>query len=156
MVLKDKIIELRLQGKSYRKIEKELNCSRSTISIYCRNYGMGGNKKTILSDEERKTSNYFHVKTHRQKIKEKSIEYKGGKCEKCGYNKCNRALEFHHLDPKEKDFTISKYSVLSWDKIKKELDKCILICSNCHRELHDDEDINNRVVFPLSDKQSKG
>lgn len=152
MVLKDKIIELRLQGKSYRKIEKELHCSRSVISIYCRESGLGGNERIKLSDGDRKT-NYQHVKSHRQKIKERAIQYKGGKCEKCGYDKCNRALEFHHLIPNEKDFTISRYSVLSWDKVKKELEKCILICSNCHRELHDEEYVNNRDVFPLSDKQ---
>ena len=153
MVLKDKIIELRLQGKSYRKIEKELNCSRSTISIHCRNYGIGGDKRKILTDEERKKANYIHVKTHRQKMKEKAVQYKGGKCIKCDYDKCIRALEFHHLVPNEKDFNISRYSVLSWDKIKIELDKCILICSNCHRELHEEECLNNRDVFPLPDKQ---
>lgn len=153
MVLRNEIIKLRQQGKSYREIEKELHCSRSMISIYCKKYGLDGDKRKLLSNEERKIANYQHVKTHRQKIKERAIEYKGGKCEKCGYNKCNRALEFHHTIPNEKDFTISKYSVLSWSKVKVELDKCILICSNCHRELHDDEYLNNRDVFPLSDKQ---
>lgn len=72
---------------------------------------------------------------HRQKIKRKSIEYKGGKCEKCGYNKCVYALDFHHVDKTTKDFGIS-VKTLSWERTKKELDKCILICSNCHRELH--------------------
>ena len=94
-----------------------------------------------------------HVQKRRKNLKKLAVEYKGGKCEKCGYNKCNRALEFHHTSPNEKDFTISRYSVLSWSKIKVELDKCILICANCHRELHDDEYLNNRDVFPLSDKQ---
>ena len=153
MVLREKIIKLRLQGKSYREIEKELQCSRSTVSLYCKNHGLEGDKRKLLSEEERKIANYVHVKTHRQKMKEKGIEYKGGKCERCGYNKCNRALEFHHMIPNEKDFNISRYSVLSWNKIKDELDKCILICSNCHRELHDEEYVNNRDVFPLSDKQ---
>jgi hypothetical protein len=153
MVLRNKIIELRQQGKSYREIEKELQCSKSMISIYCRKSGLGGDGRTNLSDEDKRIANYQHVKSHRQKIKERAIEYKGGKCEKCGYKKCNRALEFHHTSPNEKDFTISKYSVLSWNKVKIELDKCILICANCHRELHDDEYLNNRDVFPLSDKQ---
>ena len=64
------------------------------------------------------------------------IEYKGGKCEKCGYDKYDGALEFHHLDPSKKDFAISKKKAKSIDKLKPELDKCILLCSNCHRELH--------------------
>ena len=64
------------------------------------------------------------------------IEYKGGKCEKCGYDKYDGALDFHHLDPSKKDFDISRKKSTNIDKLKPELDKCILICSNCHRELH--------------------
>lgn len=99
------------------------------------------NKHVKLNDDEIKSRNYNKVKTFRQKLKIKAIEYKGGCCQKCGYNKCNAALEFHHLDPNEKDFGIGTYTVLSWDKIKEELDKCILVCANCHREIH--EEINN-------------
>lgn len=73
----------------------------------------------------------------RDKVKLMAIEYKGRKCCKCGYNKCVEALEFHHLDPTQKDFGIaSKGYTRSWSKIKAELDKCILVCSNCHREIH--------------------
>jgi hypothetical protein len=111
----------------------KFNVSNSTILKYC------DNKNRNLTDEEKILDNYVRVKLHRQKIKEKGIEYKGGKCEKCGYHKCNRALEFHHLNSKEKEFTISGYKILSWDKVKIELNKCILLCSNCHRELHDEQ-----------------
>jgi 5-methylcytosine-specific restriction endonuclease McrA len=69
-------------------------------------------------------------------IKTKAVEYKGSKCQVCGYSKYTGALEFHHLDPKEKDFAISSSKVGKWDKIKAELDKCVLLCSNCHREVH--------------------
>ncbi len=48
----------------------------------------------------------------------------------CGYNKSMRSLHFHHKDPSKKDFGISRVT-LKWDKIKPELDKCILLCSNC-------------------------
>ncbi len=72
--------------------------------------------------------------------KEKCVQYKGGKCEICGYYKCHRALEFHHTDPNKKDFNInprsSKTSVFT-EKVQQELDKCILLCANCHREEHD-------------------
>lgn len=74
----------------------------------------------------------------RQRLfKQQVIEYKGGCCEQCGYDKYQGALEFHHLDPNEKDFNISqvKGNTINY-KIKKELDKCILVCSNCHREIH--------------------
>lgn len=78
-----------------------------------------------------------HVKRWRKRTKLKAIEYKGGKCCRCGYSKCPQALEFHHLDPTKKDFGIgSTGSCKAWEKIKVELDKCILICSNCHREEH--------------------
>lgn len=70
-------------------------------------------------------------------LKQECIDYKGGCCEECGYDKYNGALEFHHLDPNEKDFSISSLKSYSFtDKLKKELDKCILVCSNCHREIH--------------------
>lgn len=71
-----------------------------------------------------------------RRTKRMCIEYKGGKCEKCGYDKYDGALEFHHLDPSKKDFAISKKKARYIDKLKPELDKCILLCSNCHRELH--------------------
>ena len=63
------------------------------------------------------------------------VDYKGGKCEICGYNKCLEALEFHHKDPNEKDFSIAN-NFKSMDKMKTEVDKCLLLCANCHREEH--------------------
>lgn len=88
-------------------------------------------------------STYCKMCTTKQTIerqrsfKEKLVKYKGGYCEKCGYNKYIGALEFHHLDPTQKDFNISYGKGYSFnDKIKKELDKCILVCANCHREIH--------------------
>ena len=56
----------------------------------------------------------------------------------CGYNKCQRALSFHHLNPKEKDFDLSSRGLTrSWERIKKEIDKCVLLCANCHMGIHD-------------------
>ena len=78
--------------------------------------------------------------------KQMCVNYKGGKCFSCGYNKCLAALEFHHINPNEKEFNIgTKLKRLdSFDDIKSELDKCILLCSNCHRELHNDNNIIGR------------
>ena len=77
------------------------------------------------------------VQKRREKIKEILVEYKGGKCEICGYDKCISALEFHHLDPLKKDFGVgSKGYTRSLEQNKKEVDKCILVCANCHREIH--------------------
>ena len=62
--------------------------------------------------------------------KRKAIDYKGGSCAGCGYSKYYGALEFHHVDPKEKDVSWDKLRLTSWDNIIKELDKCTLLCAN--------------------------
>lgn len=73
-------------------------------------------------------------------LKHQLIEYKGGKCEKCGYNKCEGALQFHHRDPKQKEFALSQINLndtnFSIEKVYQEIDKCDLLCANCHAEEH--------------------
>jgi 5-methylcytosine-specific restriction endonuclease McrA len=77
----------------------------------------------------------LHVINWKKRKKIELVEYKGGKCVRCGYNKCIEALEFHHRNPKEKDFSISSNS-MGFEKMKLESDKCDLLCANCHREEH--------------------
>ena len=79
---------------------------------------------------------YEHVKNYRQKQKENIIYVMGGKCALCGYNKCNSALEFHHINPSEKNYQLSSGSTRSLNRDFVEARKCILLCSNCHREVH--------------------
>lgn len=67
----------------------------------------------------------------------KLIEYGGGKCSICGYSKCPSALVFHHIDPSKKNFTISSYLTCSIETIYEEINNCILLCANCHAEIHD-------------------
>ena len=77
------------------------------------------------------------VRKRRKKIRKMALEYKGDKCERCGYTQCMEALEFHHTISSEKDFSVSsKGYTRSWKRVKEELDKCILLCANCHREIH--------------------
>ena len=71
-----------------------------------------------------------------QELKQQAVAYKGGSCEDCGYNRCLAALEFHHLDPAEKDPSWASMKMWSFDRVKPELDKCALLCANCHRERH--------------------
>jgi len=72
-----------------------------------------------------------------QRLKKQMVDYKGGSCMICGYKKYMGALEFHHLDPTQKDFNLAHMKKYTFDdKVKKELDKCVLVCSNCHREIH--------------------
>lgn len=77
------------------------------------------------------------VQKRRDILKIMAIAYKGGKCQCCGYKKYVGALEFHHIDPTQKDFGISsKGYTRSWERNKEELNKCVLVCSNCHKEIH--------------------
>ncbi len=75
------------------------------------------------------------VKKRRKELKEKAVQYLGGKCMICGYNKTYQALEFHHLENKK--FGLSSRGITrSWKSIENELKKCVLLCVNCHREVH--------------------
>ena len=77
------------------------------------------------------------VAKRRKKIRKTAIDYLGGKCRVCGYYRCIAALDFHHLDESKKKFGLSQRGMTrSWEKTRNELEKCVLLCSNCHRELH--------------------
>ena len=77
------------------------------------------------------------VRKRRKIVRFKALTYKGGRCQRCGYDRCMEALEFHPLTSTKKDFGISsKGYTRSWEKIRTELDKCVLLCANCHREVH--------------------
>jgi hypothetical protein len=73
---------------------------------------------------------------HNRKIKLLAIGYLGGKCKKCSHKGEPCDFDFHHLNPDEKEFNIGKNKNVTFDNIKKELDKCILLCAICHRRLH--------------------
>jgi transcription elongation factor Elf1 len=75
------------------------------------------------------------VAKRRRKIKNLATEYKGGKCQICGYNKYQGALDLHHIGGNKEFGIADKGYTRSWEKVKTELDKCILVCANCHREL---------------------
>jgi len=83
-----------------------------------------------------KTCRTEYATNRRQEIKLKAIEYKGGKCEDCdeSYDPC--VYDFHHLDPSEKEIAFGSSGGMSFDKLKPELDKCVLLCANCHRIRH--------------------
>ena len=85
--------------------------------------------------EEKDAFNRYCVERW-QKRKLKAIEYKGGKCQRCGYDKYPDVLEFHHRDPTEKEATWTKMRLWGWEKTLTELDKCDMLCANCHREVH--------------------
>ena len=96
-----------------------------------------------MSKEKRKYSDRAEylkraVAKRRKDVRQKAVSYKGDKCAICGYSKCLQALEFHHVKNSKKDFGISaKGYTRSWKNVKEELDKCVLLCANCHREVHE-------------------
>lgn len=88
---------------------------------------------------------YKHGETNpsdiRKAMKTRAIEIKGGKCEKCGYDKCLGALHFHHKNPEQKSFSLSDNVFHSWSEWLLELEKCELLCANCHAEAHYNEEV---------------
>lgn len=95
--------------------------------------------------KNRKAKNYkrrggllysFRVSQSRRSRKEKLISYKGGKCERCGFSESiPDCFDFHHRNPDEKEFGIAETGV-SLEKAKTEVDKCELVCKNCHAKIH--------------------
>ncbi|PWT75527.1 MAG: hypothetical protein C5B59_08595 [Bacteroidetes bacterium] len=89
-----------------------------------------------IRNPEKYKQHMLNTKIARQnKLKQLKEDF-GGKCKVCGYMKCMSALEFHHLDPKTKLFTISGGKA-PWAEIVEEAKKCVLLCSNCHREVEE-------------------
>lgn len=77
-----------------------------------------------------------NTKIRRFRTKLAAIKYLGGKCKNCGWTGDQAALQFHHINPQKKDFIIGNVANRSWNVIKGELDKCILLCANCHSIQH--------------------
>ena len=86
-----------------------------------------------------------NVRKRRRKLKEIAVEYKGGKCILCGYDKCIVSLSFHHRDPEKKEFVVG-HRCTSFEKAKPEVDKCDLLCRNCHGEFHFNEFVRKRKI----------
>ncbi len=74
------------------------------------------------------------------------VQYKGGRCEVCGYNRCMAALDFHHIEPTQKDPDWKKMRKWALERIKKEIDQCSLVCRNCHSEIHYGNNLEQGVV----------
>jgi hypothetical protein len=112
--------QLSVAGQSWPQIAKHFGVSEQTI--YRRFHPHKARQHTKVTIERQRTN------------KRRLVEYKGGKCCICGYNQCDAALDFHHL--RDKAFTISRARSRSLNNLKKEADKTILVCRNCHAEIH--------------------
>jgi len=132
-------------GNTLKEIQIKFGVHKTTLSKHLKTK----TKKTVEEIKKCKSNN---VISWRKRSKIKLVEYKGGCCQVCNYKKSIGALEFHHIVPSEKDFTVSSKSY-SFDRLKKEVDKCVLVCSNCHIEIH--EDIKNNGYSDIIDKLKK-
>lgn len=118
-----------------------INCKKCKIELTEKNtYKRAGRKAIFPVGYYRYCKKCYNEMRKESGIENKKnqLEYKGGgNCSICGYNKCIDALEFHHLDPLSKEEKPSNLKrVTNERRWKKEIDKCIVVCSNCHREIH--------------------
>jgi len=97
------------------------------------------NRKTVIQNICKACSSKANT-IRKYNLKKYCVEYKGGCCVKCGYNRNLAVLQFHHVDAAEKEFNFAKYGKYKFsEELKKELDKCVLLCANCHFETHHPE-----------------
>ncbi len=125
----------RLEGKIKKIDLKKVPANIRSKDVLCKKHGF---YKHFLTNENRykcKKCERDYIYNARKAFKIKCVKYLGGKCIGCGYSKHAEVLEFHHRDPSKKDFTIASH-VKTWSRATAELDKCDLLCANCHREEH--------------------
>ena len=133
---------------------KTRNLSNRKFCLDCSPFGSKNTKPDIDKQTVKPSGTPYsewdesYKQAHRDKMAKKRIERKdqlielsGGKCSICGYDKCRRALSFHHSKPELKSFGLSAENLhnRSWDDILNEWQKCILLCLNCHMEIHSSE-----------------
>ena len=103
--------------------------TNSHSRIYCYKCSGESTRNDYLTRKHQKT-------ILRRSMKLQAIKLLGNKCSICGYDRCIDALEFHHKNPSEKEFKLGSGNTISWKEYKAEVMKCILVCSNCHKEIH--------------------
>jgi hypothetical protein len=121
--VKQKILKLRNEGKTYNEIKKILGCSKGTIAYHC---GKNVRQKQHKRQTQLRTLNVKSLKN-----------WFGGKCQNCNYGRCSEALCFHHIDKTKKVDSVSNIVRRKGiEKVLKETKKCLLLCHNCHSEVH--------------------
>lgn len=74
--------------------------------------------------------------TYRRKAKNRLVDAFHGKCGLCGYCTCKSAFDFHHVDPSDKEINLAMLIQYKWSRLVKEAKKCVMVCRNCHAEVH--------------------
>lgn len=158
------------QGNTLKQIAKTFNTSQSNVRYWIKKFelklkrGARGKKPKDFqfprkcSCGETDPNNFYgnkttvcakcHCKNTLVKGQENRIyilDKLGGKCINCGFDKWKSSLDVHHLDPSKKDVAFSTIRYWTRDKIDKEIEKCVLLCRNCHAAHHSGELINNKL-----------
>lgn len=165
----EKLKELISIGYSISKIAKELKVCKTTIRYWLRkeniktneykkccvcNSFLTGNQVKFCSNNC-KQKGFYNSSNSYKKQQERGVQRKlylfnlmGGKCKECGYNKNLSAFDFHHKDRNDKLINLDKRTLsnVTWRKILLEAEKCELLCSNCHREKHNPEDVISELI----------
>jgi len=120
---KEKAKRLRVEGMSYGDIAKHIE---------------GATKITIwrFLNPDKMDEHRERTKKRQRRIKARLIKHKGGECSICGYNRCQGSLSFHHLIEEDKSFGIGDRKGGPWKELLEETKKTILVCNNCHGEIH--------------------
>ncbi len=154
--MKKEILEQYIKDKlTLRGMSKESKKSVSTVRYWLSEYGLKTHKAAnkilphLCKCGETNPDNFygkmkqtckpcFSIERCKDFVdkKIKAIEYKGGACSRCGYDRYYGSLEFHHRDPNNKELVWDDMRKTTWDNITVELDKCDLVCGNCHSEIH--------------------
>lgn len=157
---KETLINLINQNLSTWQIAEQSNTTQANVRYWLKKYDLQTirtiNKAKKLKlcpkcNTSKPKSEFYHSKKsssyckscivesnlqRQRRTKLLAVEYKGGKCSICGYSKCIAALDFHHINPTEKDKDFFNMRGGLSTLLKTKLDKCVLLCSNCHREIH--------------------
>tara|TARA_Y100000310_G_scaffold277958_1_gene296100 strand:- start:1938 stop:2429 length:492 start_codon:yes stop_codon:yes gene_type:complete len=156
-MLKQDLEKLVGQNKSIREIAKICKCSPSTIKYWLKKFDLKTtlpkhnkgnfiflckcgetNPKKFYGQKRRVCGKCHNQDTIRlgQEKKKKAVDCLGGSCKICGYDKFLCSLDIHHKDPTKKDPKFRSKRSWSWERLKKELTGCILLCKNCHSAVH--------------------
>lgn len=132
-------------NRKHPKRHPEGNCRHCSAQIltcetYCSETCKDADRATRypippMSPDDTKRQKSLHVIEWQRRTKKRALGLLGGCCQVCGYSKATSAMVFHHIDPSQKEFSISG-TIKSWARVEAELKKCALLCNRCHIEVH--------------------
>jgi hypothetical protein len=159
----NKIIEMYNSGITAKIISENLVIGKKTVYRVLEKNNVPLHKtiekKCLVCNKEcvKNICGTCNTNLRRFRVKQKSVEYLGNKCNRCGWSGHLSGFDFHHTDPTEKDFSPNALNLAnkSWEIAKKELDKCELLCALCHRKEHSDYEKLYELVKTYKGKEFK-